>query len=76
MRISLILFIIGVSLILLGYANQMKLSRCSQEVVVKHVPRDVYDELMNERKNIPTHSGGSTYYPSTDDTSKDKKGKP
>ena len=76
MRISLILFIIGVALILLGYANQMKLSRCSQEVVVKHVPRDVYDELMNERKNVPTDSGGSTYYQSTGDTSKDKKGKP
>ena len=48
MRLSLVLFIIGTSLILFGYGNQLKDSRCTPEIRVKHVPRHVYDEIAKE----------------------------
>ena len=48
MKISLLLFIIGVLLITAGYANQLKPS-CDQGIEVKYVPRDVFDELESSR---------------------------
>jgi len=48
MKISLLLFILGILLITAGYAHQMKPS-CETGVEVKFVPRDVYDELESSR---------------------------
>jgi hypothetical protein len=45
MRISLLLFIMGMLFITAGYAHQVKPS-CSKGTEVKFVPRDVYDEIM------------------------------
>ena len=45
MRITLLLFIMGVLLITAGYAHQMKPS-CEKGIDIKYVPRNVYDEIM------------------------------
>ena len=45
MRISLLLFIMGILFITAGYAHQVKPS-CSKGIDIKFVPRDVYDEIM------------------------------
>ena len=52
MRLSLVLFIIGFSLVLFGYGNQLKDSRCTPEIIVKHVPRHVYDEIAKETSRL------------------------
>ena len=48
MRASLLLFLLGVTLIIMGYGNQVSQNKCDNEPLVKYVPRNVYDELMNE----------------------------
>ena len=48
MKISLILFILGILLTTAGYAHQMKPS-CEKGIEVKYVPRDVFDELESSR---------------------------
>ena len=44
MKISLLLFILGILLTTAGYAQQMAPS-CDKGIEVKYLPRDVYDEL-------------------------------
>ena len=44
MKISLLLFILGILLISAGYAQQMAPS-CDKGIEVKYLPRNVYDEL-------------------------------
>lgn len=52
MKLSLILFILGFALMLFGYGNQLKESRCTPEVIVKHVPRHVYDEIAKDTSRL------------------------
>ena len=47
MRISLLLFTIGILLMTHGYVQQ-KNPQCKDEVQVRVIPRDVYDHLINE----------------------------
>ena len=47
MRISLLLFTIGILLITHGYIQQ-KNPQCKDEVQVRVIPRDVYDSLITE----------------------------
>ena len=47
MRFSLVLFIIAISLIIIGYTKQVSNNQCKNEVIVKYVSRNVYDELVN-----------------------------
>ena len=55
MKLSLILFIMGIICISAGYAKQMKPS-CSSGIDIKYLPRSVYDEMAQGRayteKNI------------------------
>ncbi len=44
MKITLILFVLGILLITAGYSQQMSPS-CDKGIEVKYVPRDVFDEL-------------------------------
>ena len=44
MRISLLLFIIGIIFIMFGYANQISPDKDTSKEV-EFVPRDVYDQL-------------------------------
>ena len=53
MRVSLLFFLLGVTLIIMGYGNQVSKNRCEETPVVKYVPRHVYDELMLE-SNVST----------------------
>ena len=53
MKYSLLLFIVGISLIVIGVSNQLS-PKCSDKVEVKYVSRDVYDDLL--RKSPPTSS--------------------
>lgn len=44
MKITLLLFILGILFITAGYAHQMKPS-CEKGIEVKYVPRNVFDQL-------------------------------
>ena len=44
MKITLILFVMGMLLITAGYAQQMKPS-CEKGIEVKYIPRNVFDQL-------------------------------
>ena len=44
MKITLILFIVGILLITAGYAQQMKPS-CEKGIEIKYIPRNVFDQL-------------------------------
>jgi len=46
MRLSLILFVIGISLIISGYTKQLS-PECKNTVTTKIVPRHIYDEIVN-----------------------------
>jgi hypothetical protein len=48
MKISLIIFIVGVLFMTAGYAHQMKPS-CEKGIEIKYVPRNVYDEIMQSK---------------------------
>ena len=50
MNIALILLIIGVMMVVAGYTNQIS-PQCDKDLSVKIVPRDVYDDIVCERKN-------------------------
>ncbi len=45
MNIILLLFVIGIILISIGYANQQN-PRCNLGSEIRIVPRDVYDEII------------------------------
>ena len=48
MKLSLVLFVLGILFIVIGYTNQIS-PQCNTTPQVKIVPRDVYDEiLMNQ----------------------------
>tara|TARA_Y100000817_G_C16427437_1_gene354782 strand:- start:23 stop:181 length:159 start_codon:yes stop_codon:yes gene_type:complete len=48
MKISLLLFVIGILLMIAGYAKQMAPS-CEKGIEVKYLPRYVYDELESSK---------------------------
>jgi len=52
MKVSLFLFLLGLSLVIMGYTNQIS-QPCSQQTQVRYVPRHVYDELHHQN---PDHS--------------------
>ena len=47
MKLSLILFISGLVLIVLGYTKQLS-PACNEIVTTKVVPRHVYDEILRD----------------------------
>jgi len=47
MKVIVWLVLISLSLITFGYAHQLAPS-CSQKVVVKYIPRNVYDEMIHQ----------------------------
>ena len=47
MRLSLLLFVIGIICIVSGYVQQLD-PQCKDKVEVKIVPRNVYDQLIND----------------------------
>ena len=47
MRLSLLLFVIGILLVLSGYVNQVK-PPCEKGVDVRIVPRNVYDQIIED----------------------------
>ena len=51
MNTGLVLFTLGVLMVVAGYINQISPS-CDQEVKIKIVPRNVYDEI-TEQSTIP-----------------------
>ena len=52
MRISLILFVVGVLFVVKGYTLQLD-PKCNEEPLVKVVPRNVYDEIVkNSSMNV------------------------
>jgi len=44
MNIGLILFTLGIIMVVTGYVNQIS-PTCDQEIKIKIVPRNVYDEI-------------------------------
>tara|TARA_B100001123_G_C15341262_1_gene1035030 strand:- start:7326 stop:7484 length:159 start_codon:yes stop_codon:yes gene_type:complete len=44
MKLSLLIFTLGLLLIIAGYAQQM-IPSCDKGIEVKYLPRNVYDEL-------------------------------
>ena len=54
MKVSLLLFVIGVLLIVMGITNQMK-PACKEKVVVKYVPRQIYDEIHHQSPDFKGH---------------------
>jgi len=54
MKTSLLLFVIGMILIVMGLTNQMK-PACKDRVVVKYVSRNVYDEIFNQSPDFKDH---------------------
>jgi len=55
MKVSFLLFAVGLICIVMGLANQMKPS-CEDRVVVKYVPRHVYDEIHHQSPGFKGHS--------------------
>ena len=55
MKVSFLLFVIGIVLIVMGITNQMK-PTCKERVVVKYVPRQVYDEIHLKGLNFTENS--------------------
>jgi hypothetical protein len=53
MNIALILFTIGIIMIVAGYTNQVS-PHCNQDVQIKIVPRNVYDEILNNQEMTDT----------------------
>jgi len=51
MNIGLILFTIGVLMVVSGYINQVS-PTCDQEIKIKIVPRNIYDEIV-EQSTVP-----------------------
>lgn len=52
MRLSLIMFVIGVLFVVKGYTLQLD-PKCNEEPLVKVVPRNVYDEIVkNSSMNV------------------------
>ena len=47
MRLSLLIFIIGILFITMGYANQMS-QKCKSGSEVRIVPRNVYDQIIQD----------------------------
>ena len=45
MNITFLLFIIGLSMFILGYVNQLH-PTCENNETIKYVPRDVFDSLV------------------------------
>jgi hypothetical protein len=45
MRLSLILFVVGITFIVSGYTKQLS-PECNNTVTTKVVPRHVYDEII------------------------------
>jgi len=45
MRLSLLLFIVGITLIVSGYTRQLS-PRCNDTTTTKIVPRHVFDEIL------------------------------
>ena len=54
MKVSFLLFVIGIILIVMGLTNQMK-PTCKGKVVVKYVPRHVYDEIHHQSPDFKVH---------------------
>jgi hypothetical protein len=51
MNSALILLIIGVMMVVAGYTNQIS-PKCNQELSVKILPRDVYDEILYNQELV------------------------
>jgi hypothetical protein len=51
MNIALILFTLGILMITSGYTNQLA-PKCNQDVKVRVIPRQVYDEILNSHANV------------------------
>lgn len=49
MNIALILFILGVLMVVAGYANQVS-PKCNEELKIKIVPRNIYDEILYNKE--------------------------
>jgi len=58
MKLSLILFILGIICISAGYAKQMRPS-CSSGIDVKYLPRSVYDEIAQGRAYTEKSKNGN-----------------
>jgi hypothetical protein len=52
MKLSIVLFLIGLTMIVLGISRQLA-PRCSDKVEVKYVARHVFDDLL--RTSPPTN---------------------
>ena len=58
MRLSLVLFIMGVMFFTMGYVN-MTDDKCKKEIDVKFVSRSVFDEIVkNDVKQVYEDMGG------------------
>ena len=51
MNIALILFTIGTMMVVAGYTNQIS-PHCNQDIKVRVIPRQVYDEILNKKPLI------------------------
>ena len=59
MRLSLVLFIMGVMFFTMGYVN-IKDPKCKKEIDVKFVSRSVFDEIVkNDVKQVYEDMGGN-----------------
>jgi hypothetical protein len=59
MKVSFILFIVGLIFLIMGYANQLKPS-CKERVTVKYVPRHVYDEIHHQSPDFASFAGSGS----------------
>ena len=62
MRLSFLLFMIGFSLIVMGYTNQIS-PTCNQGPVIKYVPRTVYDDILLDSSLGPSNASGTLARP-------------
>ena len=51
MNYALVIFTIGIIMVVAGYTNQIS-PKCTSELSVKIVPRDVYDEILYNQELV------------------------
>ena len=51
MNYALVIFTIGIIMVVAGYTNQIS-PKCNNELSVKIVPRDVYDEILYNQELV------------------------
>ena len=53
MNLSLVLFVLGILFIVIGYTNQIS-PHCNQDIKVRVIPRQVYDEILSYDHDLLT----------------------